>query len=197
VILIGGTSNAGKSTLGAHLARRLGWTHTSTDSLARHPGRPWKRQPEEVPPHVAEHYLGLTVEELMVSVLDHYRRIWPLSEALIRHHAEDASAGRLVLEGSALWPELAASLRGPGVAAVWLTADAALIEARIRRESLYADADPRGRRMIDAFVARSQSYGAAMAADLARLGLPSVEVGEDMTVEALAEACLLRMRPLG
>jgi hypothetical protein len=51
--------------------------------------------------------------------------------------------------------------------------------------------------MIDAFVARSQSYGAEMAADLARLGLPSVEVGPNTTVEALADACLDHMRPVG
>ena len=197
VILIGGTSNAGKSTLAAHLAGRLGWTHVSTDSLARHPGRPWKRYPEEVPPHVAAYYLDLTVEEMMVSVLDHYRRIWPLAAALIRRHAEDAGAGGLVLEGSALLPQLVATLRVPGVAAVWLTARPELVEARIHRESLYAEANPRGRRMIDAFVARSQSYGAEMAADLARLGLPNVEVGPNTTVEALADACLDHMRPVG
>jgi 2-phosphoglycerate kinase len=197
VILIGGTSNAGKSTLAAHLAARLGWTYVSTDTLARHPGRPWKRAPEVVPPHVAKHYLELSTDELIESVQAHYRRILPTSEALIRRHAEDAAAERLVLEGSALWPDLVAGLRVPGVAAVWLTAAPHFIAKRIHRESLYAEADARGRRMIDAFVARSQRYGADMAAELARLGLASVAIDEGPAVEGLADRCLERMRSLG
>lgn len=195
VILIGGTSNAGKSTLAGHIAARLGWVHVSTDSLARHPGRPWRRAPDEVPPHVAEHYLGLTVEELMDSVLAHYRRIWPLSEALILRHVDDVSAERLVLEGSALWPELVAGLRGPGVAAVWLTAEPALLADRIRRESLYEETDQRGRQLIDKFIERTWRYGRDLAGELTRLGLASVPVHDGSTVEALADACLARMRP--
>ncbi|MGD1875429.1 MAG: hypothetical protein ACFB02_20525 [Mastigocoleus sp.] len=35
IILIGGTSHAGKSTLGQALAITLGWDYCSTDKLAR------------------------------------------------------------------------------------------------------------------------------------------------------------------
>ena len=49
VVLIGGTSHVGKSTASELLAGTLGWAHVSTDSLARHPGRPWKPAPEKVP----------------------------------------------------------------------------------------------------------------------------------------------------
>jgi hypothetical protein len=41
VVLIGGTSNVGKSTLAQAVAERLGFEYLSTDGLARHPGRPW------------------------------------------------------------------------------------------------------------------------------------------------------------
>ena len=68
VVLIGGTSHVGKSTLSESLAARLGWTRISTDTLARHPGRPWKPAPEKVPDHVAEHYLSLSVNELIEDV---------------------------------------------------------------------------------------------------------------------------------
>ena len=40
VLLIGGPSHTGKSTLAETLAAELGWNHVSTDSMARHPGRP-------------------------------------------------------------------------------------------------------------------------------------------------------------
>src|SRR5215468_118437 len=58
VILIGGTSHTGKSTVAKRIAERLGAICVSTDSLARHPGRPWPAA-REVPPHVVEHYLQL------------------------------------------------------------------------------------------------------------------------------------------
>ena len=63
VILIGGSSHVGKSTVSQSLATRLGFSHVSTDNLARHPGRPWKRAPEKVSGYIAEHYLSLSIDE--------------------------------------------------------------------------------------------------------------------------------------
>lgn len=189
VLLIGGSSHSGKSTLAAALAGRLGWTQRSTDSLARHPGRPWRAPPDAVPLHVAEHYLQLTADERMASVQAHYQGQWPTIEALIQAHAQDPAAERLVLEGSALWPSNVAALRGPAVAAVWLTAADALFEARIRAGSGYATADARGRAMIDAFLERTLAFNRAMLAEVERLGLAAVVVDRAMTVEALAERC--------
>src|ERR1700722_7640133 len=97
VILIGGTSHSGTSALARHVGVRPGWVHVSTDSLARHPGRPW-RDEGEVPPHVMEHFLNLADEALLDSVLAHYRTMRPTIEALIRKHADNESEDRLVLE---------------------------------------------------------------------------------------------------
>ena len=78
VILVGGSSHVGKSAMSKALASKLGWDHVSTDSLARHPGRPWKPAPEKVPEHVTRHYLCLSVDELVEDVLHHYRvNVWP------------------------------------------------------------------------------------------------------------------------
>ncbi|MFH9266170.1 hypothetical protein ACH4KN_18205 [Streptomyces sp. NPDC017546] len=130
VVLIGGTSNTGKSTVAEAVAERLGFEHRSTDGLARHPGRPWRTPEHEVPPHVAEHYGTLTTDELLASVLDHYERLRPRIEKLITDRA-GAGAPGLVLEGSALWPTWVARLTGPRTAAVWLTAVDALGPARV------------------------------------------------------------------
>jgi 2-phosphoglycerate kinase len=194
-ILIGGTSNAGKSSVARHLADRLGWLHVSTDSLARHPGRPWKSKPEAVPEHVVEHYSKLSTDELIDSVLAHYRNIWPLSEGLIRKHAEGETE-RLVLEGSALWPELVSSLHLRSVAAVWVTASDALLQARIYRESQYDEKDAAGRALIDKFVGRTHRYNVLMMEDLSRFGLPHIVVDEDATIDAVVERCLAELRPL-
>ncbi len=196
VILIGGSSNVGKTTLAAHLARRPGWRRASTDYLARHPGRPWRPAPEQVPPHVAEHYLGLTTEALIASVQAHYRALWPRIEAMIGEHAEDPALERLVLEGSALWPEAVAGLHMPAVSAIWLTADDRLFETRIHAESRYAEADERGRSMIDKFLERTRRFNLAMMREVRRLGLAYVEVDEAMDVGAVADICLSRARAL-
>jgi hypothetical protein len=176
-LLIGGTSHLGKSTLAEHLAGRLGWGFRSTDYLKRHPGRPWRRPPETVPPHVAEHYRELDVEALMASVLAHYRSLRPQIEALI------GEADGLVLEGSALLPEIAASVRAP---AVWLIGSDGLIERRIRTESGYAEAAPEQRRLIDKFIARSLAFNALVRGEVARLGLAHIVVESELGVDELA-----------
>lgn len=84
LILIGGTSHAGKSTLGRRLAGDLGWNYLSTDQLARPPGRPWKAGTQPVPTDVVEHYTDRSVTELVDSVLSHYRKIvWPIVDAIV------------------------------------------------------------------------------------------------------------------
>jgi predicted kinase len=80
VVLIGGTSNAGKSTVARVVADRLGFGCRSTDRLAKHPGRPWPTPGQDTPAHVVRHHQSLTVHQLPTSVLDHYARPWPVSK---------------------------------------------------------------------------------------------------------------------
>ncbi|WP_328747565.1 AAA family ATPase [Streptomyces sp. NBC_00285] len=187
VVMIGGTSNTGKSTVAAAVADRLGFEHRSTDLLARHPGRPWRTPEREVPPHVAEHYATLDVDELIDSVLAHYERLWPRVEELIEEHATGPG---LVLEGSALWPERVATLDAPHTAAVWLTADETVVRARIRAGGRYDEATEQERFLMDKFLARSVRYQALMVAAVDRLGLVRVGVGADTSVSALVDAVL-------
>jgi 2-phosphoglycerate kinase len=196
VILIGGTSNIGKSTVARHIAQRLGWEELSTDRLGRYPGRPWATPPDVVKPHVVEHYLTHDAPALVLGQLEHYRQMWPKVEEAVRAHLLDDSSP-LVLEGSGVWPDNVAALGLPAVAAVWLTGSPELIAARIRRESRYEEADEQGRLLIDRFVMRSQGYDIEMRAALQKYGLPLIEVTPDTTVEALGEASLETMRPLG
>jgi 2-phosphoglycerate kinase len=190
VILIGGTSNSGKSSLGEYLAARLGWRYRPTDLLARHPGRPWRPEPETVPPHVAVHYLTLTVDQLVDDVLRYYKRLWPTIERIVTTHATDEAAGDLVMEGSALWPETVATLNLDAVAAVWLTASNGLLQARIYRESRFAEASPERQLLIRKFVERTQRYNDLMIEAVGRLGLPSINVEATASLDELADACL-------
>jgi len=194
VVLIGGTSNTGKSSVAQVVAERLEFTYRSTDGLARHPGRPWRTPEWEVPEHVAEHYRTLTVEELVSSVLDHYERLWPRIKELIAQHADGRGGlGGLVLEGSAFWPTHVAALTVPRTAAVWLTAEDTVVRARVHAAGHYTEATAEERHLMDKFLARSARYQSLMRAELTALGLAParvVDTGDGRSVGAVADAVL-------
>ncbi|KUL35593.1 hypothetical protein ADL22_26925 [Streptomyces sp. NRRL F-4489] len=191
VVLIGGTSNVGKSTIGQALAERLGYAYRTTDTLARHPGRPWRTPEREVPAHVAEHYAWLGPDELITSVLDHYARLWPRIEALVTAQATgEAAEPGLVLEGSALWPERVAGLTVPHTGAVWLTADPSVLGARVRAAGRYATATEEERHLMDKFLARTERYQTLMLAAVRRLGLDHLDAGGGRSPAELAGAVL-------
>jgi len=190
VILIGGTSHVGKSTVSEALAAVLGWDCLSTDSLARHPGRPWKPAPEKVPDHVAEHYLSLSVEELVDDVLRHYRvNVWPMVDEIVASYSNRTASTGLVLEGSALWPELAAGLDFRKVAAIWLTAGEEVLRQRIHEGSGYGSKSSREREMIDKFLQRTVAYDLRMVDSARKHGLVLLDVEESDATD-LAERCL-------
>lgn len=191
VVLIGGTSNVGKSTVAQAVAEKLGFECLTTDGLARHPGRPWRTPEWEVPAHVAEHYGSLTVDELTASVLGHYERLWPRIEALIATRAAEGRGGPgLVLEGSALWPVRVARLRVPRTAAVWLTADDAVVRARVHAAGRYEAATDHEQRLMDKFLARTERYQTLMIDALDRWGMDRVDAGGGRSVAELAESVL-------
>ena len=190
VLLIGGSSHVGKSTLARSLAETWGWRLLSTDTMARHPGRPWRSPPQRVPDPVSEHYLNLSVGELFTDVLHHYRsNVWPKVQALIRSAATGPSSDRLILEGSALWPEFVATLNFDGVAAVWLTAREGTFRQRIHRESLYHSRSGVERMMVDRFLDRTLAYNRRMIQVVDRHGLLRIDV-EERGAEELADRCL-------
>ncbi|HEX8236462.1 MAG TPA: hypothetical protein VF600_10935 [Abditibacteriaceae bacterium] len=188
VILIGGSSHVGKSTLAQRLAEQLGWHCISTDSLARHPGRPWSAK-AEFREHVAEHYLSLSVEELMEDVLRHYKGMQPNIQSLVSAHATDDSTAPLILEGSALWPEFISVLKVDNTAAIWLTASNRLFETRIHNASRIGSATPAEKKAIQKFLARTLRYNEQMMEVVNQLGLMSVDV-ESTASDDLANTCL-------
>ncbi|WP_329089531.1 hypothetical protein [Streptosporangium sp. NBC_01469] len=191
VILIGGTSNVGKSTVAQAVAEKLGFECLSTDGLARHPGRPWRASEWEVPAHVAEHYGSLTVDELITSVLGHYERLWPRVEELITTRAAEGGARTgLVLEGAALLPVRVATLEVSRTAAVWLTADDAVVRARVHAAGHYEAARDEEQYLMDKFLARTERYQTLMINVIDRLGLDRIDAGDGRSVAALVDSVL-------
>jgi len=177
VVLIGGTSHVGKSTVARALADELGWRHVSTDRLARHPGRPWTTDR----PHVHEHYATLAVAELTAAQLAHYERMWPLVEELVRDELAPRRAG-LVLEGSGVLPSRVLGLPADRVVAVWLTAEDRVLRDRVHRLSRAQDQAPTEALVIEKFLGRTLGYQTRLVAEIDRLGLTRLAVDDGTAV---------------
>ena len=196
VILLGGSSHAGKSTLGHSLAAKLNWSYCSTDQLARHPGRPWVGAVKAIPEHVAQHYKSLSVEALFLDVLSHYEKnVLPQVEAIV-HHAS-VSTEYLVLEGSAIWPRFVASLVGEnGVKAIWLTASDQLFRNRIFGASNFDNVGEDEKHLIQKFLNRTLFYNKRMRKEVERLGFICIDVESVLTTDELSKKCLELMEVL-
>jgi 2-phosphoglycerate kinase len=196
VIIIGGSSHVGKSTLGRSLSTKLGWNYLSTDTLARHPGRPWvSTKVKSIPEHVAQHYQTLSVEALVLDVLEHYQNnVLPQVEVMLHAHICDLSRISLVVEGSALWPKFVANLVNENsVKAIWLTASDRLFQSRIFAESNFDNVSKDRQYLIQKFLARTLLYDRLMREELERLGFISIDVESlsiaDELVNLVAREC--------
>ena len=143
-----------------------------------------------MPEHVAQHYLELSVSELIADVLRHYKvNVWPQVEALAKAASTDTSSEGIVIEGSALWPDSVVTLDLANVAAIWLTASDAVFKQRIRVASQYKTKSQRARTMVDKFLQRTLVYNAHMMQAIRRHDLVSINV-DGACVSELSWTCL-------
>lgn len=182
IILIGGTSHAGKSTLAQNLAAKLNWNYLSTDKLARHPGKPWIQPNKKIiPQHVVEHYQNLSIEALFLDVISHYEKnVLPQVEDILR------SEEYLIIEGSALYPELVKNLvYENGFKAIWLTASEQLFRNRIYKQSNFDNVGENEKYLIEKFLQRTLLYNKRMMESVENLGFMSIDVESTSTLEEL------------
>ena len=192
VILIGGTSHVGKSTLGRSLADKLDWDYVSTDSLGKHPGRPWINENTKViRKYVAKHYKSLSVEALLSDVLLHYQQnILPQVETLVKDCICDRSSKSLLIEGSALYPRFVEYLIDTkNVRGIWLTASDRIVQNRIYKASNFYNVTQEEKYLIQKFLERTLIYDRRMREDIKSLELVQIDV-EFPTSKELIKKCL-------
>ena len=143
-----------------------------------------------MPHKVAEHYLELSVDELLEDVLRHYEfNVWPKVEAIFASHLNDPNTTGMVLEGSALWPDFASNLDLSKTVAIWLTADDELICQRIHANSQYEAKSRQEQTLIGKFLERTLVYDARMVEAVKRHGFTSVDVTHSDVFE-LTQMCM-------
>ncbi len=178
-ILIAGTSHVGKSTLAGLLSERLRCEAISTDSLARHPGRPWPG----IPAPVEEYYSQLSQETIHWFLKIHHQNIWPLIRTMI--DSRSGTGNPAIFEGAALRPELISPLLGSTVAGVFLHAGNDFLLERMRSHAQYEDATADRRRIMDAFIERSLRENTDMLASAQEHHVPVVDVTQPRAFETL------------
>lgn len=138
ITLIGGTSHCGKTTFAKRMSAKYGVKLISTDSLAKHPGRPWSERPNNnIPENVKDYYSKLSTKEMMTSVLMHYQKLWSSIRAEIEQCIRENT--NLIIEGSALLPKLIDQTFSNQVNAIWLTDTPKKLRARIYSQSQYEE----------------------------------------------------------
>ncbi|SOC93031.1 hypothetical protein SAMN05216358_3194 [Rhizobium sp. AN5] len=186
IILISGTSHVGKSTLAGLLIEKLHCEAISTDSLARHPGRPWPG----IPAPVEEYYRQLSAETIHWFLKVHHQNIWPLVRGLI--DSKTGTGNIVVFEGAALRPEFIAPLLGSAVAGVFLHAQNDFLSDRMRAHAGYKDATAGQRRIMDAFIERSLRENTEMLASARHHHVPTVDIANPEAFDGLVNELTAR-----
>ncbi len=195
VILIGGPSGAGKTTLGAALARRLGITSLSVDDLVwatraittptTHPGL-WAMNRMPWPAY----FTDSSPATLQADTTRRHEATWPMVEAVIRKHAADDGAP-IVIDGWHIRPSYVAGLGLDNVWATWIIPAQQVLEARERAlmPTFYGrSSDPE--KMLANFLARSRWFNGLVQAEAGERGMRVLHQPGDVPVDALCDRVL-------
>ena len=127
--------------------------------------------------------------ELLEHVLAHYRtNVWPIVEAVVRSHLNNPFDPSLILEGSAVLPDLYERAKLPSTCvAAWLTVHDRDLRERIFASSHFETRRPDERQLIEAFLDRSLRLNSLVVDAAAARGYPCVSSGAAASVDLLRE----------
>ena len=189
VVLIGGTSHVGKSTFAESLADALAWQYLSTDSLSRHPGRPWRLDGSAVPAHVIQYFQTRSTEVLLDEVLQHFRQnVWPIAEAIVQCRLANEYDIGLVLEGSAILPGCVHRAGWNDVKSLWFLDSNDLIRQRILAGSHYLEQPASIQRAVSGFLDRSLAFDHFLTESLAGLNFDVIDADNPEQIEHVKNA---------
>lgn len=160
VLLIGGAPGAGKTTLGAALAARLGIASLTVDHLKTaasaittpetHPGlHVMSKEPS------LDYFTNNSPEQLIADAAMQHEAVWPMVRKVVRKHALYGTP--IVIDGWHMRPNWVAQLNLANVWSGWIVASEAVLEEREKKLAWYGEST-NPERMLANFLARSYWY---------------------------------------
>lgn len=169
-LLLIGTSHVGKSTCATSIGSAVGWPVISTDTLGRHPGRPWTG----VPDAVIEFYLRMSDDAIHWFLKVHHENMRPLIGEKIRAARETGEV--FILEGAALRPEYLSDWKISEALAVCLHVEPNALRERIRTGGNYSQQGDEFKVAIEKFTERSIRENEALAEAAVKHNIRVVDV---------------------
>ena len=194
VVLIGGTSGAGKTTLGRALAAKLGIASLTVDDLqiaARAVTTPESHPGLHVMniPTAHEYFTSSTVDELTADATAQHEAMRPAIERVVRVRAN--SGPSIVIDGWYMRPRWMGEMDFENVVSFWIVADPAVLEARERvlgKEWMAQSSDPE--RMFQNFLGRSLWYNDLIRRQAEELGHTVLHQDGSVSVEEMCDMAL-------
>jgi 2-phosphoglycerate kinase len=194
VILIGGTSGAGKTTLGRSLAIKLGITSLTIYDLMvatravttpeSHPGLHIMSTGDSI-----GYFTNTPPEKLIADARMQHEATWPAVEKVIRSHAADWGSP-IVIDGWAMHPGWVDSLGLENVRSFWLVTEPAVLEARERKNTDFFGNSSDPETMLRNFMNRSYWYNDLVMAEATSLNLKVLKQDGNISVDTLCETVL-------
>ncbi|MET0241864.1 MAG: AAA family ATPase [Flavitalea sp.] len=180
IVLITGTSHVGKTTCAVTLSEKTGFKVISTDTLARHPGRP----SDSVPSFIIEYYNNLSDDTIHWFLKVHHENMRAVIQETIQRYIKTDQP--LVLEGAALRPEYFADWNIDPANAYCLYAEPAILIGRIKASTDYNKGAQPLRIAIDKFIERSLRENELLAESAEKNGVAVVVVNDFEKISHLA-----------
>ena len=194
MFLIGGTSGAGKTTLGCALAAKLGIASISIDDLMTvaqtvttpetHPGLHVMRKV----PHI-EYFTNSSVDQLKADANAEHEATWPFVKALIVKHTTWAPSP-IVIDGWYLRPNRVAQLKLNNVWSGWIVISPSVLEERERKNVDWLRKSSNPERMLENFLARCLWYNDLIKKQATELQMNILPQTGDISVDDLCNMVL-------
>ena len=118
------------------------------------------------------------------------KNVWSLIEDIVTTQIANTSSKKIIMEGSALLPELVITLNFDNISSIWLTASNKFLKQRIYAESQYETKSTYEKLLVDKFWERNYLYNDLIIDTIDRLGLVSLDVEKVSPIDELMRLCL-------
>lgn len=189
VILIGGSPMSGKTTLALKLASKYEYGCISTDDIGEIISTVSDINPMKDLDY-REYYVNKSIEDLITETSLYHQKLWPSIRHLIEIHSTWSSP--IIIEGWALYPQLVEDIKADNIRIIWLVADEAVLEQRLRSQKDFYKGSSDEETMITNYLGRSIWHNSTIANQINELNNNGngIRVTKDLDEETLVKKAI-------